>query len=222
MKPFLLSLILFFLIPFWGIAQNQTSEENDVITKMCSEFKNSSQLSDSLRVENMYIKALFPYLRKIQHEKVDSIANALYYRLQKECPEFRVFLLQQKGTQNWEVVETMPTTNFSKEDQKEFNHHKDFYYYEGSTAIITKVKIKNNEWIDEFPDKTYSKNTFAWKNNSEFILTHVESNNEGRKAFSHKGDQYFYTLINKKENYYTVAAQIPNQKEILLFKLYIK
>ncbi len=212
--------ILIVLFPFLGFSQS----DDLIVSKMCDEFKNTSNLSDSARVENMYSKFLYPYLEKIQtpQNKIDSIGYAIYFRLQKECEDFRKFLLDRSPTNHWKIVQEMPKIEFTKAQKNEFEKISQFYYYEGEGNKITNVKIKNGVWIDEFPDNTYSKNKFSWENDFKFILEHIESNNEGRKGFSRKGDKYFYSIINKKENYYTIAAQIPNQKEILLFKMYKK
>ena len=221
MKTTPLIILLTFLIPFLGFAQNK-SEDDMLVKKMCNEFINTSKLSDSARVENMYSKFLYPYLEKMQPEKIDLTGNAIYYRLQKECEDFRKFLLDRSKTEHWKIVDEMPRIEFSKDLKNEFSKLSEFYYFEGETNAITNVRIKNSFWIDEFPDKTYSKNKFTWENDYKFVLEHIESNNEGRKGFSRKGDKYYYSIINKKDNYYTIAAQIPNQKEILLFKLYRK
>ena len=217
MKATPLIILLTFLIPFLGFAQNK-SEDDMLVKKMCNEFINTSKPSDSARIENMYSKFLYQYLEKMQPEKIDSTGN----RLQKECEHFRKFLLDRSKTEHWKIVDEMPRIEFSKDLKNEFNKISEFYYFEGETNAITNVRIKNSFWIDEFPYKTYSKNKFTWENDYKFVLEHIESNNDGRKGFSRKGDKYYYSIINKKDNYYTIAAQIPNQKQILLFKLYRK
>lgn len=211
--------ILIILFPVLGFAQS----EDFIISNMCTEFKNTGNLSDSARVENMYSKYLYPHLEKIESPNtIDSTGNAIYFRLQRECEEFRKFLFDRSRTEHWEIVYEMPRTDFTAQQKKEFEKISEFYYYEGETNTITNVKLRNGFWIDEFPDHTHSKNKFSWENSHKFVLEHVDSNNEGRKGFSRKGDQYYYSVINKGENYYLVAAQIPDQREILLFKLYIK
>lgn len=204
-----------------GFTQNK-SEDDILVMKMCTEFKNTTMLSDSARIENMYSKFLYPYLEKIQPSKIDSIGTAIYFRMQRKCEDFRKFLLDRSKTENWEIVDKMPKSEFSKDLKSEFSKLSEFYYLEGETNTITNVKIKNDLWIDEFTDKTYSKNKLTWENDYKFSLEFIDSNNEGRKGFSRKGDKYYYTIINKKDNYYTIASKIPNQKEIVLFKLYIK
>lgn len=214
-----LSILFLLFLPF--ISYSQT--ENLVIQNMCEEFKKTSHLTDSTRVENIYSKYLYPYLEEINSNKnIDSIGTSLYIRLQKECQDFRLFLIERTKSEHWQLLNKMPKSEFTKNQKKEFNKISKFYYYEGETNEITNVNIKNNFWIDSFTNSTYSKNIFKWINKNKFTLKHLESNNLGRKAFSRKGEKYFYQIINKKDNYYTIAAQIPNQTEILLFKLYIK
>lgn len=190
---------------------------------MCEEFKNTSNLPDSSRVENMYSKYLYPHLLNMNtKENIDSIGTSLYIRLQKECEEFRTFLIEKTNSEHWEIINEMPKSEFTKKQQKEFNKIKAFYYYEGETNEITNVILHKNLWVDHFPNHTFSKNYFKWNNENQFVLEFIESNNEGRKAYSRKGEKYFYQIINKKDNYYIIASQIPNQKEILVFKLYIQ
>ncbi|WP_234111305.1 hypothetical protein [Chryseobacterium sp. R2A-55] len=221
MKTAPLIILFLFLVPFLGFSQNK-SEDDSLVIKMCNEFKNTAKLSDSARVENMYSKFLYPYLEKIQPAKIDSTGNAIYFRLQRECEDFRKFLLDRNKSENWTIVDEMPKIEFTKDQKNDFNKLSQFYYFEGETNKITNVEIKNGFWIDEFHDKTYSKNSFTWENDHKFVLEYIESNNQGRRGFSRKGDKYYYSIVNKKANYYLIAAQIPNQKEILLFKLYKK
>ena len=194
--------------------------ENDIINEMCLEFKNTENLSDSLRIENMLSKKLYPYLRNIETSKVDSIGTSLFIRLQKDCPEFRSFLLKESNTNNFIPVDKMPEGSITTLEKKEFTKTKRFYYYEGATDEKTKVLIENGYWFEKFPDNTYSKCKLIWTSNNEYALEFIESNNEARKSFNKKGDIFQYKLIKKENNYYIIAAQIKGQTEILLFKLY--
>ncbi len=216
-KQFLILLI--FLIPVFAISQHN-SEEEAVIAKMCAEFKNTPDLGDKERVENLFVKFLYAYLEKFPDEEINAVGDAVYFRFQKECPEFRKFLLDTSNTENWKAVSEMPEIEFTSAQKKEFDRHANYYYFEGAGNEITNVKIADRIWMEEFPDNSYSKNKFYWENDAMFALEHIESNNEARKAFSRKGEKYYYTVINKRQNYYTIAAQIPGQDEILIFKLF--
>lgn len=214
-----LIILLFFLVPVFGYSQ-KNSEEQEVIRKMCAEFKNTAELSEKERVDNLFNRFLYPYLEKFPEEKFTEVGEAMFFRFQKECQEFRQFLLDNSNTEHWKAVSEMPEIEFTPEQKTEFNRHANYYYFEGVGNDITNVKIADGIWMEEFPDNTYSKNKFYWENDSRFILEHIESNNEARKAFSRKGEKYQYTVISKRQNYYTVAAQIPGQDGILLFKLF--
>ena len=189
---------------------------------MCYEFKNTETLSDSVRVENTYSKFLYPYLQKFPESKIDSIGQSIYFRFQRDCETFRKFLDKVDPQDNWQELKEMPKSELTKNERKQFEKNKNFYYLEGNNQL-TIVIIENGLWKDIFPDKTFSKNKFKWLNNdNEFELEFIESTNLTRKGFSRKGDIYNYKIIRKKENYYEIGAKIPNQNQILLFKLYVK
>lgn len=216
----ILKKLLFFIIPIFTFSQN-SNVENKLITDMCSEFSNTGSLSDSARVENTYSKYLYPYLKKTETFKVDSVGTSIYFRFQRECENFRKFLDRVDPLKNFEELSEMPKSTLTESEKKEFQKIKNFYYFEGNDNK-TKVLLEKGFWTDNFPDGTYSKNIFRWKDNSEFELEFIESTNTSRKGFSRKGDKYFYNIIRQENNYYLIAAQIPKQNQILLYKLFIK
>ncbi|MGS0747130.1 hypothetical protein [Halpernia sp. GG3] len=211
--------LLFLIIPIFTFSQN-SNLENKLITDMCSEFSNTESLSDSARVENTYSKYLYPYLKKIVTSKVDSVGTSIYFRFQRECESFRKFLDRVDPLKNYKELSEIPKSTLTESERKEFQKIKNFYYFEGNDNK-TKVLLEKGFWTDNFPDDTYSKNIFRWKNNSKFELEFIESTNINRKGFSREGDKYFYNIISKENNYYLIAAQIPKQNQILLFKLFI-
>lgn len=189
---------------------------------MCEEFQKTKNLSDSIRVENTYSKYLYPYLSKFEQPKIDSIGNSIYFRFQRECETFRKFLDRVDPLDNWEELKEMPKSILTKTERQDFEKTNNFYYLEGNNQI-TNVLIEKGIWKDIFPDQTYSINNFKWfGNENQFELEFIESTNLNRKGYSRKGDKYSYKVIRKVENFYEIAAQIPNQNQILLFKLYVK
>jgi hypothetical protein len=117
LKLFTLALLFFSVL---GFAQNKSDNEESLIAKMCKEFKNSENLADSIRIGNMYDKRLNPFLMTLEPAKVDSLGTAIYLRLQKQCKEFRQFLLLKSGTEHWQIVETMPKSELTKSQKKDF------------------------------------------------------------------------------------------------------
>lgn len=221
MKTFYLIILLLFLFPVFTFSQN-LKDENELISSMCKEFQKTEHLSDSLRVQNTYLKFLPSYLEKIEPAKLDSVGSSIYFRLQRECESFRRFLDRVDPLPNWKEIKEMPKSELTVKDRKEFEKTKNFYYLEGNNET-TNVVIENGIWMDIFPDNTFSKTKFKWYGkDNEFELEFIESTNLNRKGYSRKGDKYFYKIIRKEKKYFEVAAQIPNQEQILLFKLYIK
>ena len=216
MKTPLTIFILFFSLQVFS--QNNR-EENDVIKEMCIEFSETKNLSDTLRVDNIYNKYLYPYLLKFERQKAESIGKSLYFRLQRECEEFSKFLDRIEPQENWTELNEMPESQLSESELNEFIKKGNFHYLEGN-GEKTIVKIIDGFWIDQFPDKTTSKNKIIWKKNNVFELEFIESNNEARNGFSRKGDRYYYKIINIENNYYNIASKIPNQNRVFVFKLY--
>lgn len=213
-------LFLVLILPVFCFSQTHISED-ELINNMCNEFTNSTNFSDSARVENIKNKFLVPYLKKYETAKVDSVAISIYFRLQRNCESFSRFLDKIDPQENWEEVREMPISKLSNVEKDEFLKKSNFFYLEGN-GDKTEVRINKGFWIERFVDGTFSKNKMVWKNESDFELEFIESNNEGRKGFSRKGDKYFYRIIDTKDNFYRIAAEISNQNRVLVFKLYFK
>ena len=69
-------------------------------------------------------------------------------------------------------------------------------------------------------DGTYSKLSFEQLAPDEFVITFIESNNKIKKNFSKAGDKYYYSIISKGKNYYTLCVTIPGLKGSTLFRVY--
>ena len=121
---------------------------------------------------------------------------------------------------NWEAVNTKPTTRLNKRSCEDFLKYKKYKYLEpeGDTVNLT---IENGYWVEHFKDKTFSKLKFYWINDCEFEIEFVESNNKIRKAASKPGDKYKYQILDKKQNFYDMSVEIPETKVFAVFKLYI-
>ena len=211
-------LFLITIIPLFFTSQT-INIEDELVKKMCSEFSKTDQMSDSVRVANVYGKFLYPYLEKFEKPKIDSIAKSIYFRFQRECEAFSKFLDKVDPQQNWQNLSEIPKTELPNDEKDELLKIKNFYYLEGDSQI-TKVKVTKNFWTEEFPDKTFSKNKIIWKDDNIFELEFIESNNEGRKGFSRKGDTYYYKIISKDRKNYNIVAKITNQDRVLMFKLF--
>jgi uncharacterized protein YxeA len=220
MKKIILPLILI-ILPL--LLSSQTIHERDsLIDIMCIELKKSTHLSDSLRLNAIYLKHFYTYLSTIEENKIDSLATSISFRFQRNCPEYLKILYKmetEKG--DWEIVqkEDKPNPVLTKKKCKKFKKHKSLIYYESNGDKVL-VEIKNGFWVDNFIDGTYSKLKFNWLIDCEFELEFIESNNESRKSISNVGDKYFYEIIDKELSHYILIAHIEGQDIYMKFKMY--
>ncbi len=80
--------------------------------------------------------------------------------------------------------------------------------------------METGYWTDSFSNKTFSKLTCNWINDTEFELVFIESNNETRSNFSVAGDKYIYQVLSKEKDFYLLSVNIPGQKTFEKFKIY--
>ena len=204
------------------IAQNLSDKSDEMIDKMCSDFKSTENLNDSLRIGSLNEKFIFPYLNQFPESERESKIDFIYFRFQKRCEYFRDYLqkVDPPKDDNWVRLTEKPKITVSENEIKEFKAHKDFYYFEYA-GEKTLVKTDKKYWTETFSDNTNSKLFFKWVDKNEFELEFIESTNNTRKNFSKKGDKYVYKIINKENGYYWILCEIPGQSEILKFKLFV-
>ncbi len=80
--------------------------------------------------------------------------------------------------------------------------------------------MSESKWQDTFKDGSTSNLKYEWTSDIEFLLTFVESNNELRKNFSVPGDEFLYSVISMKDNYFILSVKIPTHNKYGEFKLY--
>jgi hypothetical protein len=189
---------------------------------MCEDLNKNKHLNDSIRIDNIYKKYFYPYLSKVSEREVDSIAKSVYFRFQKNCPEFlKILDKSNPGKGDWEIIskDEKPISSAKTNDCKNIASLKNLSYLEHSGDEVL-VQIKDGYWIEKFIDGTFSKLNFTWINNCEFELEFIESNNETRGNMSKKGDKFNYEIITKEDTYYSMIAYIPKQDMYLKFKIY--
>lgn len=201
---------------------SQSMIEIDSLSEvMCKYLEESNDFqNDTLRIGSLYNEILYPYLANIEENKIDSVGQKIFYRLQRNCVEFRGILLRLAPTKEEVVIKnSKPISKISRKELKKFKKFEKFKYHEvaGEETIVT---LKDGYWIDKFEDGTYSKLSFKWINDTEFKLTYLDSNNETRSNFSVKGDEFIYNVLNKEANYYLMSVNIPGQQVYEEFKLY--
>lgn len=217
-------LFLLLALAFFAPTKAQTTKRDSLITEMCKTLKINTHLSDTLRIYDAFDKHLLPYISTFKESQKDSVAQSVFYRFQRNCPEFTNILSRLNPVEgDWESIEKgeMPKSLLSKKTCKKITKHKQLSYleYNGDKVV---VEIKNQYWTDHFLDGTYSKLKFKWIDDCEFELEFIESNNESRMNMSIKGDIYVYRIIEKSEDYYDVTTKIQNQDNHLRFKIYFK
>jgi hypothetical protein len=70
-----------------------------------------------------------------------------------------------------------PKPEISKKQLKEFKKQREFYYFEVA-GDTTEVIMEKGNWTDSFYDKTFSKLTYNWINETEFELVFLNRHNQ--------------------------------------------
>ena len=204
-----------------NLSFSQTIVEIDSVSvEMCEFLKNMEVKNDTLKINLLYEEQLYPYLQQINQSKIEKVGQQVYYRLQRNCVEFRELLDKLDPPKEAPVRLTeKPKSEISQNELKSFKERENFYYFEVS-GDTTRVSMKKGIWKDLFTDETFSKLTYNWSSNKEFELVFVESNNETRSNFSVKGDKYVYQVLSKEDGFYVVSVNIPGQEIYEKIKLY--
>ncbi|MFN7261174.1 MAG: hypothetical protein ACK5TU_14835 [Cyclobacteriaceae bacterium] len=196
------------------------SQKDSLINEICKSIIENAGASDSIKITVAYDRHLIPYLSKYSKEEQEKIWETLYYRMQRNCKEFKEIddkVTEQKG--DWKSVDKKPEAMLSKKTCKDFLKYKKYKYLEASGDTVN-LSIENGIWIDRFKDGTYSKLKFIWVSDCEFDIEFIESDNRLRKNFSKPGDKYRYQIIDKKRTYYDMSVEILGTNRYMTFKIY--
>lgn len=215
-------LVITLLLSIFLRAQNHSDTTDQMIDKICSDLKQNESMSDSLKIKNISQKFIHPYLAQFSDSERQEKFNHLYFRLQNRCQSFKDYLqrIDPIKSDNWARLNTLPDITVSESEIKNFKNSSKFYYLEYDGDQKTIVKTDKNFWIETFTDGTYSKLSYKWISKNKFELEFIESNNNGRKNFSKKGDRYIYQIINKENNFYWILVETSD--EIIKFKLFVE
>lgn len=214
-------ILIILLIITSNITFSQTIKEVDSVSNvMCDYLKTLEIENDTLKIRTLYEEQLYPYLGKIEQTQIEKVGQQVYYRLQRNCVEFRNLLDRLDPPK--EAVTRLtekPKSEISKKEMKKFKKQHKFYYYEAD-GETTNVIMKDGKWTDSFSDNTFSKLTYNWISQNEFELVFIESNNETRSNLSVEGDKYVYQVLSKEKGFYLLTLNIPGQETFEKFKLY--
>ncbi len=215
--------LIILLISITNLAFAQSIKEIDSVSYvMCDYLKNLEIENDTLKINTLYENQLYPYLTNFEQSQAQEIGQKLYYRLQRNCVNFRNLLDRlEPPKEAAERITDKPKPEISEMELTEFKNKKEFYYFEVA-GDTTKVIMENGKWKDTFSDNTYSNLTYNWINETEFELIFMESDNESRSNISVKGDKYIYQVLSKEDGFYLMTLNIPGQKTFEKFKLYFK
>tara|TARA_B100000809_G_scaffold246806_1_gene275153 strand:+ start:3020 stop:3679 length:660 start_codon:yes stop_codon:yes gene_type:complete len=214
-------ILIIILIGISNSTFSQTMTEIDSVSyEMCDYLKKLEIRNDTLKINSLYEEQLYPYLQQFEQTQSQKVGQQIYYRLQRNCVEFRN-LLDRLDPPKEAVsrITEKPKSEISKKTLKEFKNQKDFYYFEVA-GDTTKVNMEKGKWTDLFSNNTFSKLSYNWVNESEFELIFIESNNVTRSNFSVKGDKYIYQILSKENGFYLMTVNIPGQKTFEKFKIY--
>ncbi len=213
--------LIIVLLGISNVTFSQTMTEIDSVSNvMCDYLEKLKIKDDNLKIKSLYENQLFPYLAKIDESKVDQVGNQVYFRLQRNCVEFQDLLNRlEPPKEAVERVTKKPKSEISEMALAEFKKQNKFYYFEVN-GDTTNVLMETGYWTDSFTDKTFSKLTCNWINDTEFELIFIESNNQTRSNFSVKGDKFIYQVISKEKDFYLMSVNIPGQKTFEKFKIY--
>lgn len=200
---------------------SQTITQIDSVSQsMCLYLNKMDIKNDSLAVNSLYNNMVIPYLNTFETSKMDKIGQQVYYRLQRNCVEFRELLDRiAPPKESVSRLDYKPKSEVSKVDLQKLKNAKRLYYFEVS-GDTTQVLIKDGKWLETFADDTYSNLDMKWITNTEFQLVFNSSNNETRSNFSVRGDAYVYQVLTKEDNYYVVSVNIPGQPIYEKLKIY--
>lgn len=200
-------------------AQDQNKRDS-IVNLICKTIVENRTDDDTTRVNIAFEKYLYNFLATYNETEREEVFTNIYYRLQRNCLEFKKILQKLIPNQgDWEMLTEKPTSKVTAQDCREFKQ-KRYYYYLEANGSKTRVEIHEGFWTDTFADSTYSKLKFKWLNDCEFEIEFIESNNESRKNMSKKGDTYRYSIIDRKENYYDMVLEVVGAGQLSRFKMY--
>lgn len=204
----------------------QTIEQIDSITyKMCESLVDLKDVKEDVKITMIVQKHLPSFYQKFNvttQTALDSIGDKVFFRLQKNCSNFVAVLNNlEESKGDWVILSQKPKSEISKNTCSAFFSGTDYYYKEYDGKIVN-VVMTNNTWTETFEDKTTSKLVLHQKDNGEFELEFIESNNHLRKNLSIKGDRYNYGIFKLKENVYYLWTSGKDNKTFYSFRLYQK
>lgn len=219
MKRTISILILFFAIS----AKSQSIHQIDSLNnQICKSLEKIDSLDETKfqGVLQFHMPDFYTRYKIDTKEKSDSLMDLVYFRLQKSCNKFIILLSKlEENKSDWGISEEKPKSDISEIELKNFFITKKLHYKEYDGKIV-QVSHVSNLWNEKFEDGSFSKLESKKTSESTFVLKFIESNNETRKNFSIKGEEFKYGIYGKSNNYYN-AWVLSKEGKYYTFKLYI-
>lgn len=206
-----------------GCVDSPKLNKDLLVTNICNSFQQDKSIeSESIKVERIFNKHLYPFLQGISQDSAEALRDFVYIRLQRECVVFKDIsdrLNRERNKSDWISVDIEPESEINEEELNNFFKHEKLKYLEanGDTSV---AHMTDSTWEDHFLDGTYSRLSLSKINKSEFTITFVESDNKIRKNLSKPGDKYRYKILKKDNGYYLMFVQPVGSEIKSLFKLY--
>jgi len=217
--------IVVFALFIFNFLNSQTIQQIDSVSlKMCESLSGLKEVKDDVKVTMIFQKHLPDFLAKMNistQTEMDAVSDKVYFRLQKNCNHFRDVLDNlEENKSDWVSLSQIPKNKVSKKEFATFLKGGNFYYKEYDGRIVN-VELVRNIWTETFTDGSFSKLIIHPKQNAEFDLEFVESNNGMRKNLSVKGDLYSYGLYELNNGIFGVWIS-QSQNDIYGFRIYTK
>jgi hypothetical protein len=220
MKLKFLNLVAIFILSF-NLCGAQIHERVDsVVNEICKSLNEYDDLIDSQTVSNVFHQHLFKYVSKMSQDAAERTIEKVDIRLQITCQKY-VDYVSSFHNDYWHRVKECPRTTLSDLEIKRFFQITHFKYVEGN-GDTTDLKLTQKEWIDYMKDGTYSKLSLVRTSPTDFVISFIESNNAVKTNMSRLGDKYYYSIISKGRNFYTLCASVRGLNGGSLFKLFYR
>lgn len=214
MKKYLL-LILFSYSLFCNSQSVKSVDSLNI--EICKSLVQNKNLDNEIRMNTMEKSYIFPYLLRFNDTIIQKkIFTQIYYRLLKNCDEFRSLFPAEPFLNGYGEQNKEPIINISKEQCNHFDKISKYYYVENDGKKV-EVTLTDDLWIEKFEDNTYSKLYYRKKSNCQFELEFIESNNFSRGNLSVKGEKYLYKIFNEENETYSIYLK--NKETYYTFKI---
>ena len=141
-------ILILFLTLVFNLALSQSIREIDSISYVMCDFLETLEIkNDTLKINTLYERQLYPYLGKIEESNTQKVGQQVYYRLQRNCVEFRNLLDRLEPPRETATrITEKPKPNISEKQLKEFKEQKEFYYFEVA-GDTTRVLMENGQTL---------------------------------------------------------------------------